>query len=191
MTIKAAGLSAFVFAAWVSLAAAGPVADAAARAEALQAQGDVVGALDALNEAVDTIWREGPLAFRSIAVVDSAGGFGVFEENADPTFRPDEKLTVYVEPVGFGYGAADGGIGFTIDLSIENEAGQVLGEKDGVFTIEASVPAGRREFFMTLTFEVPFLRPGAYSAVFTVHDDNSDKTGDFTVPFQIALPAAE
>ena len=101
MTIKAVGLSAFVFAAWASLAAAGPVADAAARAEALQAEGDVVGALDALNEAVDTVWNDGPLAFRSIAVVESASGFGVFEENADPTFRPDEKLTVYVEPVGF------------------------------------------------------------------------------------------
>ena len=191
MIIKAAGLSAFAFAAWTSLAAAGPVADAAARAEALQQGGDLIGALDALNEAVDALWSEGPLAFRSIAVVESASGFGVYDEEADPTFRPDEKLTVYVEPVGFGYGTGDGGIGFTIDLSIENEAGQVLGEEDGVFTISAPVPAGRREFFMTLTFEVPFLRPGAYSAVFSVHDDNSDKTGNFAVPFQLALPVAE
>ena len=190
MTIKAAGVSAFVIAAWASLAAAGPVADAAARAEALQADGDVVGALDALNDAVDAIWNDAPLSFRTIAVVNSASGFGVYEENAEPTFRPDQKLSVYVEPVGFGYGGG-GTVGFSVDLSIENDAGQVLGEEDGVFNVSVPGPEGRREFYMTLTFEVPFLRPGAYSAVFTVHDENSDKAGDFTVPFQIALPIAE
>jgi hypothetical protein len=41
---------------------------------------------------------------------------------------------------------------------------------------------------MTLTFGVPFLRPGDYKAIFTVHDQNSDKTGTFEVPFTIALP---
>jgi hypothetical protein len=44
---------------------------------------------------------------------------------------------------------------------------------------------------MTLTFSVPFLRPGDYTAIFTVHDQNSDKSGSFEVPFKIALPAAE
>ncbi len=41
---------------------------------------------------------------------------------------------------------------------------------------------------MTLSFAVPFLRPGNYTATFTVHDENSDKTGTFEVPFEIVLP---
>ncbi len=43
---------------------------------------------------------------------------------------------------------------------------------------------------MTLSFGVPFLRPGDYKAIFTVHDQNSDKSGTFEVPFAITLPTA-
>ena len=191
MYMKALGLPALLVLSWPSLAAAGPIADAAARAEALQADGKTVEALEALDEAVTTVWQEGPLAFRNVAVVESASGFGVYEENSDPTYRPDERLTVYVEPVGFGYGSGEETISMTVDLALENATGQVLTETDDVFSISASAPEGKREFYMALTFEVPFLRPGEYKATFTVQDQNSDKIGSFEVPFSIALPVAE
>ena len=47
-----------------SAAAAGPVVDAATEAEALQAEGKTVEALDALNGAIGALWDESPLAFR-------------------------------------------------------------------------------------------------------------------------------
>jgi hypothetical protein len=190
MHIKAAGLTAILVLIWSSFAAAGPVVDAATRAEALQADGDTVGALDALDEAVSIIWEDGPLAFRNVTLVDTASGYGVYEMRANPTFRPDEKLTVYVEPVGFGYGSADGAasIGFTADLAIENATGQVLSETDDVFSLSAAGARGKREFYMALTFTVPYLRPGEYKAIFDVHDQNSDKSGTFEVTFNIALP---
>ncbi len=193
MHIKIAGLTALLVLFWSSFAAAGPVADAAARAETLLADGKTVEALDALNEAIDAIWQDGPLAFRTVAVVDSASGLGVYEERTDPTFRPDEKLTVYVEPVGFGYGSGDEGstIAFTADLAIETATGQVLSETDEVFSLSTPSAPGRREFYMALSFAVPYLRPGEYKATFTVHDQNSDKSGSFEVPFGISLPAAE
>ncbi len=191
MYMKALGLPALLVLSWSSLAAAGPIADAAARAEALQAEGKTVEALDALNEAVAAVWEEGPLAFRNVAVVESASGFGVYEENSDPTYRPDERLTVYVEPVGFGYGSGDEAVSLTADLALENASGQVLSEADDVFSITAAAPAGKREFYIAFTFEVPFLRPGEYKATFTVRDRNSDKTGSFEIPFSIALPTAE
>lgn len=188
---KAAGLTAVLVLTWSSFAAAGPVVDAATRAEALQADGDTVGALNALDEAVDVIWKDGPLAFRTVALVDAASGYGVYEMRADPTFRPDEKLTVYVEPVGFGYGSSDGAasIGFTADLAIENATGQVLSETDDVFSLSAPSAPNRREFYMALTFTVPYLRPGDYKAIFNVRDRNSAKSGTFEVPFSIGLPA--
>jgi hypothetical protein len=193
MHCKTAGFTILLVLFFSSFAAAGPVADAAARAEALQAESKIVEALDALGEAVEAIWTGAPLAFRTVAVVDSARGFGVYQERADPTYRPDEKLTVYVEPVGFGYGSAEGAaaIGFTADLAIENATGEVLSDTKDVFSLSVPGGAGKREFYMALTFEVPYLRPGAYNAVFTVHDQNSDKSGSFEVAFNIALPLAQ
>ncbi|MGH6922643.1 MAG: hypothetical protein ACRED5_02635 [Propylenella sp.] len=193
MHCKSLGVTILLVLSFSSFASAGPVADAAARAEALQAEGKIVEALDALAEAVDAIWTGGPLGFRTVAVVDSASGFGVYQERSDPTYRPDEKLTVYVEPVGFGYGSAEGAasIGFTADLAIENATGEVLSDTKDVFSLSAPSGAGKREFYMALTFVVPYLRPGAYRAVFTVHDQNSDKSGSFGVAFGIALPVAQ
>ena len=192
MKIKAAGLAALLIAFGSSFADAGPIVDAASRAEALQAQGETVQALDALDAAVDAIWTAGPLVFRKVVVVSSSAGHGTYQESSDTTFKPDEKMRIYVEPVGYGYGMIGGGtrIGFKADLAIENTTGQVLGEAKDVFSLSAPSTPKKREFSMTLSFGVPFLRPGEYKAVFTVHDQNSTKTGTFAVPFTIALPTA-
>lgn len=191
MNFKAATLSALIALSWSPIAAAGPVVDAATRAEALQGEGKSVEALDALEEAVDAIWREGPLAFRRIVLVNSSSGYGIYSERKDRVFRPDDKMLIHVEPVGYGYRApgASSTIGFTADLAIENMTGQVLGEAENVFSISAPSGAKKREFSMTLSFGVPYYRPGEYKAVFTVHDQNSAKSGTFEVPFTIALPA--
>lgn len=192
MRIPAACLSALVILSGVSIAGAGPVVDAAERAEALHAESRTIEALDALDRAVDVIWTQGPLAFRRVALVESAGGLGTYDERADQTFRPDEMLRVYVEPVGYGYGRAggDAAIGFDADLSIENTTGQIITEAEDVFSISVESAPRRREFGMTLAFPVPYLRPGDYKAVFAVRDQNSSKTGDFEVPFSVAAPPA-
>ena len=185
-------LTALFFVAAVSTAAAGPVVDAATKAEGLAASGKTVEALDALDKAADTIWQEGPLAFRKVALVDSFGGYGIYEERADKTFRPDDKFMVYVAPVGFGYGRSGSSttIGFDADLAIRNDTGQVIVERKGLMELSAQSAPNRREFAMNLSFGVPFVRPGDYTAVFTLHDKNSDKSGTFEVPFTVALPTA-
>jgi hypothetical protein len=43
---------------------------------------------------------------------------------------------------------------------------------------------------MTLSFAVPYIRPGEYKAIFTVRDQNSSKSGEFEVPFTITEPVA-
>lgn len=192
MNSKAAALSALIVLLWSPVAAAGPVADAAARAEALQAEGKTVEALEALDEAADAIWVESPLAFRKVLLVDSSDGYGVYSERADAVFRADDKMMIYVEPVGYGYGATGGAasIDLNVDLSIENATGQVLGESKDVFKFSAETWPNRREFGMTLSFGAPYYRPGDYKAIFNVRDQNSDKTGTFEVPFTIAAPEA-
>ena len=186
MGIKAAGLAALLVMFGPSFAAAGPAVDAATKAESLVAEGKIAEAVDALTSALDALCQASPLAFRKTVIVDSSTGYGDYSERSDKSFKPDEKLSVYVEPVCLQAGS-DGKMGFKGDLGIENTTGQVLGEAKDVFSISA--PA-RREFSTTLKFGVPFLRPGDYKAVFTVHDQNSDKSGTFEVPFAITLPTA-
>ena len=188
MKVKVAGIAAIVVVFGSSFAAAGPAVDAATKAESLVAEGKVTEALDALSGAVDALCAASPLAFRKTVIVDSSSGYGAYSERADKTFKPDEKMMIYVEPVCFGHSSA-GDIGFKADLAIENMTGQVLGEAKDVFSLTTPGAAERREFSMTLSFGVPFLRPGEYKAVFAVHDQNSDKSGEFEVPFTIALPA--
>ena len=190
MKVKAAALSAVLVLSWAGFAAAGPAVDAATQAETLLTQGKTAEALDALSAAIDSICRASPLSFRTVVVVDSSSGYGVYSEKTDKTFKPDEKLKVYVEPVCFGYGGSGNStkIGFTADLAIENTTGQVLGEAKDVFSLSTPSTPNKREFSMTLSFGVPFLRPGDYKAIFTVRDQNSDKTGTFEVPFKVALP---
>jgi hypothetical protein len=192
MSIGSARVSALLFLCGTSIAAAGPVTDAAQRAEALEAEGKPLEALEALDAAVDLIWSNAPLAFRRVVLVDSAGQLGTHDERTDRSFRPDEKLSVYVEPVAFGYGWSNAGakIGFDADLSIENTTGQVITEATDAFTLSIDSAPHRREFGMTLSFAVPYIRPGEYKAIFTVRDQNSSKSGKFEVPFTIVEPVA-
>jgi hypothetical protein len=192
MTFRAACLTALLAVSFAPAAMAGPAVDAATRAEALVAEGKTAEALDALSAAMDAVCQASPLSFRKVVTVDSSGGYGVYAEHAGAAFKPDEKLMVYVEPICFGYGGSGASttIGFKADLAIENATGQVLGEAKDVFALSTPSTPNKREFSMTLTFTVPFLRPGEYKAVFTVHDQNSSKTGNFEVPFTIELPTA-
>jgi hypothetical protein len=192
MNLKAAICSAVLLLSCSSMAGAGPIVDAAQQAEALQAQGKPVEAMQALDTAVQSLWTAGPLAFKKVVLVDSAGAMGVYAERTNRSFRPDETLKVYVEPIDFGYGGSgdQSKIGFKADLAIENTTGQVLTEVKDLFSVSADSAKGWREFGMTLAFGVPYLRPGDYVGRFTVHDQNSEKTGTFDVPFTVIAPAA-
>jgi hypothetical protein len=189
MKVRVAGLAALLLMCGASLAMAGPAVDAATQAESLLAEGKVSDALEALTGALDALCTASPLTFRKTVIVDSSSGYGVYAARADNTFKPDEKMMIYVEPACFGH-ADDGAIGFRADLAIENMTGQVLGEAKDVFSLSTPSAPDRREFSMNLSFGVPYLRPGDYKAVFTVHDQNSNKSGTFEVPFAIALPTA-
>jgi hypothetical protein len=171
-------------------ASAGPILDAAGRAEQLADAGKPLGALDALDEAVAEVWRQAPLSFRTWVVVDEAQGYGIYEPRADAVYRPGETMKVYVEPVGFAYGGAAGlhEVALSADLAIETPGGQILAGGKDIFSI--SVPSRNRirELNMTLSFAVPQLAADEYRAVFTVRDRHSDKSGEFAVPFRVAAP---
>lgn len=166
---------------------AGPIVDAAERAEQHAQSGEPARGLEALDEAVAVLWQQLPLSFRTWTLVESAEGYGIYKPRDDATFRPGETMRVYIEPIGFDYGAKAGlhEVALSTDLALETPGGQVLAEGKDMFNI--SVPSRNRirEFNMTLSLVVPQLAPGPYRAVFTVRDRHSDKSGEFAVPFQI------
>ena len=172
-------------------AAAGPAVDAAQRAEALIVEGKPIEALEALEQAEDALWQWAPLAFRKTAFVTSFNGYHDYEERADGTFRPDEEMLIYAEPIGFGYGNTGGGasVDFTVDLAVENATGQVVSETDGLFDASFETGSSERNFAFTLKLTAPYLRPGDYTATFTVKDKNSEKSASFEMPFTLTLPA--
>jgi hypothetical protein len=190
MKLWAAAVSATLAVSCSSLALAGPAVDAATRAEALQGEGKTIEALDALEQALDAIWTQSPLAFRTVRLVEAAGPNPVDRANA--AFNPGEPLVVYLEPVGYGYRAAgdQNGIDLGIGLAIENATGQVLSEAPDLFSFTREVAGKRRDLGWTVAFKVPALYPADYKAIFTVRDRNSDKSATFDVPFTIAVPGA-
>lgn len=173
----------------VPTARAGAIADAGARAETLMDQGKTLEAIDALDSAMEEIWRRSPLILRKALLVDSSNGFGIYQPRESNVFRPGEKLRIYVEPVGYAYGKNDLGgleIAFDVDLKIRNEAGKQIFSRDNLFHLAQPVRYHNREFYLSLTLTLDGLKAGRYTGLFHVKDRHSDKTADFEIPFEIA-----
>ncbi|HEX2255926.1 MAG TPA: hypothetical protein VHG92_04340 [Afifellaceae bacterium] len=168
-------------------AVAGPVVEAAERAEELADAGEPVRALEALDEAVAVVWQQAPLGLRTWAIVDEVGGYGIYDPREEAVFRPGETMRVYLEPVGFVY-ASQGDmheVGLSADLAIETPRGQIIVEAKDLFSMAWQSRNRIRELPVTFAFRVPELVPDEYRATFTVRDRNSEKTGEFSVPFRV------
>ena len=167
---------------------AGEIADAGAKAEQAMETGDPVAAVNALDEAMEAIWKASPLVFRKALLVDSGGGFGIYVEREDATYKPGEAIIAYAEPVGFAYGKNSIGgteIGLIVDFVLENTGGEVLFSKDEFATIGLPVRYHNREFQMTVTVNLTGLGEGDYVAKFHIRDKHSDKAGDFDLLFKV------
>jgi hypothetical protein len=173
-------------------ALAGPAVDAAERAETLILEGRPVEALDALRQAEKALWEWMPLSFRTAKLVHASDGAGANEESANAAFQPDEEMVVHVEPIGFGYsGSGEAAtVDFSIDLAIANAAGQVVIASERLIQVSFEAPPEQDELALTLKLVAPYIRPGDYTAIFTVSDENSGKSASFELPFELGPPAS-
>lgn len=173
----------------IGTAGAGPIADKAKEAETLLEAGDAEAALDRLREAVEIAWDASPLIVRKVLFVQRATGYGLYVERTEAsTFKPGEKLLIYVEPAGYGYGrSAVGGltIGFDVDFVLKDAAGKSLFSKDDFLAIGSPVRYRNREFYLNMTVNLTGLKPGDYVSEFRLRDQNSDKMAEFELPFSV------
>ncbi|MEX0853511.1 MAG: hypothetical protein WD036_09565, partial [Bauldia sp.] len=89
-------------------ARAGETSERAAEAERLLEAGAAAKALEAFDQAIDAFWRASPLQLRRAVFVDSVAGFGAYAPRREAKFHSGETVTVYLEPVGYGF-VADAG----------------------------------------------------------------------------------
>ncbi len=168
---------------------AGEIAAQADKAENLAEQGDYIGAISALDDAVEILWQKSPMQFRNVLFVDSADGYGVYAKRESDIFKKDEPLLVYAEPIGFAYGKNALGnteITLPVDFELQNEKGKTIYQKDDFVTVSLPVRYHNREFNMTITVRLSGISAGKYLAKFHVKDKYSDKSGDFSLPFSVA-----
>lgn len=185
---KALRAAAFAGMILASPAVAGTIADRSAEAEKLVVKGDNLGALDALDAAVDEIWTNMPLTIRKVVLVDSYEGFGVYAPRANAIYRPGEQVVIYTEPVGYKYGKSSLGeleIAIDVDVKIRDAAGKTVASKRNFGSLAKQVRYHNREFFFTLTVDLSGVEEGKYEGVFLLRDKHSEKTAEFSVPFEI------
>ena len=66
--------------------------------------------------------------FDSFVVPGSIEGYGIYETHNSSSFKPGEKISLYVEPIGYAYKAVQSLnlMNFTADLLVSNKEGRVL-----------------------------------------------------------------
>lgn len=182
LLIAGAGLAFFG-----ATAAAGELVDAAARAEALAAEGKHLQALDAMSEGLDLAWAQAPFTVRkALFVSESPSGFGVYQRRDGSVFKPGEKLLVYAEPVGYGYQKSGDiyEIDLVADVSLRHPRGTIGGQKAFAnFGLKSLVK--NREFYAFITYDFAGLAPGEYAVKTTLTDRASGKSTEFDLPFTI------
>ena len=169
-------------------AEAGAVGEAAAQAEKLAAQGKFQEALDSLATAQDMIWQQAPLSFRkTLFVASEPAGFGIYDLRESNEFKRNERLLIYAEPVGYGYGR-DGQL-YTIDLAldftIKSPDGKVVASQVNFATLSLRSRVANKEFMAKVTYDFSGLEPGAYEVITRATDKNSGKSAEFSMPFKL------
>ncbi len=163
---------------------AGPVADRAAGVEQRLAAGDYAAAVNEAREILSAVWDESPgLGFTdSLLVLEPASGFGIFNPRADNVYKLAEPIVIYAEPFGYGYGSPGEGlysIGFFVDLQVQDDGGEILGDVPNVTELDMSSRYANKEFQANITYNLDGIPAGKYRLITTLRDKNSAKTGTF------------
>ena len=173
-----------------SPAPAGPIADLAATIENDIATGHAAEAVRDGHSLMDRIWPALPLGFTKVLLVaDHPGGYGLYTARKNDVFKPGEPILIYAEPYGFGYGTTADGlskIAFDVSMVIRTPEGKVIGGMNKGLRLSTTSHHRNKEFEATLTYRLSGIDPGKYVIVTTMLDRNSDKTGTFETPIEIA-----
>lgn len=169
-------------------AAAGELVTRAETAEKALAAGNAPAAVDALEAALDAVWKATPLTFRkAIFVTQPPTGFGAYVPRKDAVFGPGEPLLVYAEPIGFAWKPDGDGYAtdLVIDVALRDQSGTVIYEKREMGRMALKSHARNHEFMMKLDLNIRGLPAGDYGLDGILRDEVSQKWGKFSLAFTV------
>lgn len=184
-----AGVLAGVF--FSGLAPAGEIADRAARAESLAADGKYVEALETLDQAATSLWNKSPLSFRKVLwVADPPMGFGVYNPRKTNVYKAGDKMIVYCEPIGIDskwVGGMDGAwqYEFALDLTVKTKDGRQVYSQANIGKHEGVSRVRTRQLMCRVDITLTNIPDGEYTVEVTLRDSASGKHGMFSLPFVI------
>ncbi|KQS63190.1 hypothetical protein ASG39_14795 [Rhizobium sp. Leaf371] len=172
-------------------ALAGPLADAASRAEQMATAGDAAGARTAIRDAMSDFLAGLPFAVGTATfVTGDPSGFGMFEPRPNSVFKPGEKIVAYIEPLGLTWKPASTPdrleTRFSVDFDLLDDKGAVLGSQKAFGNFIFNGVSKNSEIFATLTLDVSEAPVGAYVLRYHLNDTHSGKTASVDLPFSIA-----
>lgn len=167
---------------------AGDLVTQAEQAEKALAAGRGPAAVDALEAALDAVWKASPLTFRkALFVTATPTGFGAYLPRKDAVFAPGEPLLVYAEPIGFAWKAEGDGFAcdLVIDVALRDKSGAVIFEKRDMGRMALNSHARNHEFMMKLDLNIRGLPAGEYGLDGIMRDEVSQKWGKFSLAFEV------
>jgi len=128
-------------------------------------------------------------AFDTFVVPGSVNGYGIYQSHNSSTFKPGEKIVLYIEPVGYSYKPIGSLflMNFTGDVLISDKAGHVLTGFQNLPLSTLNSHHKNKELTLTvcLTQTKPF-PPGEYVLKYTIHDLPSGNSFDIIKNIRIA-----
>lgn len=180
---------AFIAALAPTVALAGPLADAAKKAEEQAAAGDTVGAHNTIRDAFGNFAATLPFSIgKAVFVAAPPEGYGMYTVRPEPNFKAGEALISYVEPVGLTWRPADGGqleSHFTVDLELLDPKGAVLAEQKAFGSFDFKGSVRNQEVFAKLTLNLTSPPAGDYVLRYRFRDAASGAVAISEQPFKI------
>lgn len=179
----------FIAALTPTLALAGPLMDAAKKAEELAAAGDTIGAHNTIRDAYGTFAATLPFSIgKAIFVSTPPEGYGMYATRQEASFKAGEALISYVEPVGLTWRPADGGLlesHFTVDLELLDPKGATLAEQKAFGSFDFKGTVRNQEVFAKLTLNLSGPPAGEYVLRYRFRDTASGAVAISEQPFKI------
>lgn len=172
-------LVAAAFALTASLAGAADITSLTTRAAAAAKSGDNTGSIAALEQALEQVRTEAPLALKPFVVVKQPAKFyGDYEARVGTAFGKGEKMYFYLEPKNLIYPKSSAGLyepAFEVDVEIAGPGGQSMKQpKFGSFRLPTRSRV--QDVYLNLTLSLTSAPAGNYDVSFVVRDLNSKKT---------------
>jgi hypothetical protein len=159
------------------------------RAGTAEKSGNHAAAIEALEEALQKVRIEAPLAVKPFLIVTQpAKYYGDYTPRANAVFRGGEPQHFYLEPKNLVYSRTAAGTyepAFEVDLQILTAGGEVIAGQDKFGSFRLPTKSAVQDIFLNLKVTLSGAPPGEYKIRFLVRDVNSKKTVTVTQPITL------